>query len=94
MAAHAHLKNEITEDEKCHTHLLYEYQSGFRRRYSTNTCLIYLLDYIKRNNAKGMYTGMTMLDLQKAFDTVDHVNLCKTLEGIGVMSIKWLVIPL
>ena len=47
--------------------LLYEYQSGFRSRYSTDTCLMHLLDYIKGNNARGLYTGMIMLDLQKAF---------------------------
>ena len=57
--------------------LLYEYQSGFRGSYSTDTCLIHLLDYIKGNTAKGLYTGMIMLDLQKAFDTVDHSILCK-----------------
>ena len=43
-------------------HLLYEYQSGFRGRFSTDTCLIHLLDHIRSNNAKGLYTGMIMLD--------------------------------
>ena len=32
---------------------------------------------------------MILLDLEKAFDTEDHVNLCKKLEGIGAISIKW-----
>ena len=54
----------------CEKNLLFEFQSGFRDKYSTDTCLIHLLDYIRDNYAKGLYTGMVMLDLQKAFDTV------------------------
>ena len=40
--------------------LLFEYQSaaGFRSKFSTDTCLIHLLDYIKGNSAKGLFTGM------------------------------------
>ena len=57
--------------------MLHENQSGFRSRYSTDTCLIHLLDYIKGNDARGLYTGMIVLDLKKAFDTVDHSILCK-----------------
>lgn len=69
--------------------LLYELQSGFRSKYSTDTCLIHLLDHIKSQTAQGLYTGMIMLDLQKAFDTVDHRILCKKLQTMGVLSIKW-----
>jgi hypothetical protein len=69
--------------------LLYELQSGFRSSYSTDTCLIHLLDFIKDNNAKGLYTGMVMLDLQKAFDTVDHDILCGKLKIMGVKSTDW-----
>ena len=30
-----------------------------------------------------------MLDLQKAFDTVDHHILCKKLRAMGVKSVDW-----
>ena len=69
--------------------MLYNLQSGFRQKYSTDTCLIHLLDYLRTNNAKGMFTGMIMLDLQKAFDTVDHSILCNKLKVMGVQSIDW-----
>ena len=52
--------------------LLYEFQSGFRSSYSTDTCLIHLSDYIKQESDKGNYTAMVLLDLQKAFDTGQH----------------------
>ena len=74
--------------------ILFEFQSGFRSKFSTDTCLIHLFDYIKSNTSKGLFTGMLLLDLQKAFDTVDHDILCKKLEAIGVISVDWFkIIP-
>ena len=32
---------------------------------------------------------MLMLDLQKAFDTVDHDILCKKLKAMGIKSVDW-----
>ena len=50
--------------------LLFDYQSGFRKGFSTDTCLMNLCDYIRTESSKGNYTGMIMIDLQKAFDCV------------------------
>ena len=69
--------------------LLYENQSGFRKAYSTDTCLINLTDQIKLDMSKGLYVGMVLIDLQKAFDTVDHEILCKKLKSMGINSTEW-----
>ena len=69
--------------------LLYEFQSGFRRNFLTESCLTHLTDYIKTQTSKGLYSGMLMLDFQKAFDTVDHDILCIKLKAMGVKSVEW-----
>ena len=39
--------------------------------------------------SKGLYIGMILLDLLKAFDTVDHLILCDKLRAMGVCSVDW-----
>ena len=75
------------EDYLAKKRLLFDFQSGFRSNFSTDSCLTYLTDYIKTQTSKGLYTGMLMLDLQKAFDTVDHEILCKKLKAMGIKSV-------
>ena len=60
-------------------------KSGFRRSYSTETALIDLSDRIKFSMDKGLYTGMVMIDLQKAFGTVNHAIMSDKLVLLDVM---------
>ena len=69
--------------------LLYAHQSGFRKSSPTDTCLIDLTDNIRANIANGNYVGMVLLDLQKAFDTVDPDILCQKLEAMGIDFTDW-----
>ena len=74
-----------------HNNLLCDLQSGFRSSYSTDTCLIYLHDYIRDQCDIGHYTGMVLLDLQKTFDTVNHDILLSKMNALGVSvnSVGW-----
>ena len=70
---------------------MYKFQSGFRGSFSTDTCLIHLTDFIKFEMDKGHLVGMVLLDLQKAFDTVDHDMLLIKMEALGFSQdvIRW-----
>ena len=72
--------------------LLYSHQFGFRKTYSTDICIMHLTDHIKSKSEEGMMTGMLLLDLQKAFDCVNHKILLHKLEamGFGKTAISWL----
>ena len=49
--------------------IIYRYQSGFRNFFSNDSCLSYLNNKIATGFESGLYTGMILIDLQKAFDT-------------------------
>ena len=63
--------------------ILYRYQSGFRKSYSTDSCLSYLNSKIDTGFESGLYTGMILIDLQKAFDTINHDILISNMKHLG-----------
>ena len=71
--------------------LLSDFQSGFRKKHSTDTALFYLTDYILERMDRQMITGAVFIDLKKAFDLVDHKCLLFKLEHYGVRgsSLDW-----
>ena len=71
--------------------VLYRFQSGFRKNHSTGSCLTFLNDKILQGFDSGLYTGMILIDLQKAFDTINHNILLEkmSLMGFSEQAIGW-----
>ena len=71
--------------------LLHAFQSGFRKKHSTDFCLSYLNDKILKGFDRSMMTGMILVDLQKVFDTIDHDVLFQKLYAIGFSkcTVNW-----
>ena len=62
---------------------MYNYQLGFRKHYFTDLCLSFLSYKILKDFDKGLFTGMVLIDLQKAYDTINHEILLGNLHATG-----------
>ena len=59
-------------------------QSGNKRWHSTETTLIRTTDFILNAMDKRKITAIVLLDMSKAFDSINHGILLKKLQDVGV----------
>ena len=64
--------------------MIYSKQFGFRSHHSTNHAIISITEHIRHLLDNGHYVCGIFVDLEKAFDTVNHNILCKKLEFYGL----------
>ena len=70
----------------------YKYQFGFRNKHSTTQALIEIAENIREALDNSNYACGVFIDLQKAFDTVNHDIVFKKLSHYGLRGavLEWL----
>ena len=60
-----------------------KFQCGFRKGFSTQNCLLYMIENWKESLDQGGHYGALLTDLSKAFDCIMHDLLIAKLQAYG-----------
>ena len=71
-----------------HFNQIYSRQFGFRKAHSTINTLINIVERIRESLDVGKFACGVFVDLQKAFDTVDHEILLSKLDHLVFVALK------
>ena len=75
----------LTHDQtyKCFDQIFSKFQCGFRKGFSTQNCLLHMVENWKESLDQGGHYGALLTDVSKAFDCIMHDLIIAKLQAYG-----------